>query len=177
MHPEKLSIMKKIISISVLFLVVFLMAASTPPNLDSDLDKFIGIWEYKKDSKIFRIEIWKNQEDTGIKGHYWLLVIDRTGMEQIIDQSNKEILTSSNKFWTEAFSAYSKDGIELRGLIRDVTPLPKDVTWIDGLLKMTIIAQPKGTPKKAHWMVRYEGPIYYDARFQIPTNCILTKVE
>ena len=169
--------MKKIINISFLFLGVFMLASSTPNNLDPNLDAFIGVWEYKNDNNIFRVEIWKNQEGTGVNGHYWLIETDGAGQEQIIDQSNKEILKDSNEFWTEAFSAYSKDGIELRGLIRDVTPLPKDVTWIDGLLKMTIIAQPPGTPKKAHWIVRYDGFVYYDARFQIPTNCILTKVE
>lgn len=168
--------MKKMIIVLFLLFGMLMLAASEQNKLDPNLEAFIGIWEYKNENNLFRVEIRKNHDGTSVFGHYWLIEINNAGEEIIIDQSSKEILEGSDEFWTEAFSGYSKDGIELRGLIRDVTPQPKDVNWIDGLLKMTITNQSL-EPLKAHWRVTYDGPIFYDARFQIPTNCILSKVE
>ena len=127
-----------------------------------------------RNNKIFRVNIWENETNDGIDGHYWLIEVDANNNETIIDQSNKEIIDGCNCSWNEAFSLGSPDGITATGLIRDVTPLPKDITWIDGLLSMSIQQSNQTT---AHWIVSYDGPIHYEARFQIPTNCILTKVD
>ncbi|WP_281847651.1 DUF6705 family protein [Olleya namhaensis] len=161
--------MKTILTIIISVLAINITIAQNPNNAP-----FLGTWEFQENNKIFRINIWENQTNDGIDGHYWLIELDANGNETIIDQSDKEKIDGCNCSWSEAFSAYSKDGEELRGLIRDVTPLPKDRTWIDGLLSMSI---QENNPTAAHWIVSYDGPIYFEARFQIPTNCILTKVE
>jgi hypothetical protein len=150
-------------------------------NKMTQLNPFIGDWQYQSGNEIFIVTLWLDTAENDILGHYKKIIVDINGVFQSeIYNSNKEIGTSGQN-WPRVISAiYHENSNTIGGNITDNTLVNTPRGFHDG--KFVLIVQESnclGCPTTAEWEVEkspgFRSPDEPD--FNIPTDIILTKVN
>jgi hypothetical protein len=174
--------MKNIIYTSLLIILFSCKSQQVNAQYDiSNLNPFIGTWEYQNNNNLFRVTIY---EDAGyLKGDYWLIEVNN-GVETVICESNYYVPQWNQNLGHVIFGG-SNDGNLMHAQIDDNTiNCEAGITErkrLKGTLGFTIQLQNcSNCPVTAEWKIsRWQG-LRSDSEpenYSIPTDVIMTKME
>ena len=165
---------------TLLYSIIFLSFSAISFGQNSNLNPFVGNWEWINGNETFKVELFKARSSEGevIKGHYILI---NNVTNDVIYKSNKLLLPEIDYYYGHAIYLGSSDPTYISGIVDDNVLFSGDGNYAVklGQLKFTLQNTCPTCPTTATWKVSRlpGGQVGLPQTFTIPTDILLTKID